>query len=125
MNRKPFDLPINDHLSVVRRDLPRVHRVELDLVIGDTVVLTVDAQDAEASLEALYEEALQLLASSVLSLAYQIVWSGSPLGERNGSLAVFLRDEVPLQFLETVRACAVLTAVSDAALHAVNGEDWA
>ena len=125
MNRKPFDLPINDHLSVVRRDLPRVHRVELDLVIGDTVVLTVDAQDGEASPEALYEDALQLLASSVLSLAYQILWSGSALGERNGSLAVFLRDEVPLQFLETVRECTVLTAVSDAAMDAVNGEDWA
>lgn len=125
MKTQPFFLPINDHLSVVRRDLPRVHRVELDLMIDDVVVLTVDAQDADATLDALYEEALQILASSVLSLAYQILWSGSPLGERNGSLAVFLRDEVPLQFLETVRECTVLTAVSDAALHAVNGQDWA
>lgn len=123
---RPFDLPINDHLSVVRRDLPRVGRVELDLCAGDTVLLTVDAQDTqETDMEKLYDEALQLLASSVLSLAYQILWSGSSLVERNGALSVFLRDEVPLQFIETLRECVLRTATADMEGTAVNGQDWA
>ena len=119
---RPLVLPLHDHLTVVRRDFPALRRVELDLCCDDAVILTVESFSPESEdMESLYADALQLLAASLLSLAFETLWVGHNTVERSGALAVFLRDEVMLQFIDTVRECATGT---EGPMDAVNGTDW-
>jgi hypothetical protein len=92
---------------VVRRDFPALRRVELDLCCDDAVILTVESFSPESEdMEALYADALQLLAASLLSLAFETLWVGHNTVERSG----------------TVRECATGT---EGPMDAVNGTDWA